>query len=298
MDLAIVSDADWAAVTVTVLEVAAGMFEPPAGAPVTVAVLTTEPASRSACVTACVAVQVVEAPGANVVDGHEMPDAFGSVIVIEPSVVWPVLRTTKEYGIEAPTAEYPVDVVDFTMVSEDESGAFVSVQVMSSPRVGVIAKGTALEPVAGSTVGDPDAVLTHETVSLYWLRTDVLPAAIDSLNVYANPGVAEATATTPVEAVTVAPEPAVVTLDPDGATPLGEIAIVNWSAATRREPLSALTSVSFVTDTQEMLSGRAAESVTVTPVTSDVPVLDGRSFTVAVFVMTAGQGADDAICCS
>ena len=56
-----------------------------------------------------------------------------------------------------------------------------------------------------------------------------------------NSGVAAATTTAPVFAVTVAPAPEVVTLPPDGATPPGDSDIVNWSAAARRDPLSAFT---------------------------------------------------------
>ena len=109
---------------------------------------------------------------------------------------------------------------------------------------------------------------------------------------------AVATATTPVLAVTVAPDPVVVALAPDGGAPLGEIAMVNWSGFDSREPLSALTRRSFVTGMQAIASGVATVSVVVTPTMSVVPVVVGRSFTVAVFVIVAGQVALDEMFCS
>ena len=111
--------------------------------------------------------QVVLADGARVVATHEIPEATGSVIVIDCSVVWPVLVTVNEYGIVAPTAEYPVEVVDFAMESEDVSGEFVSVQVMSSFNAGVIANGTIDEPLAGRTVEEPAVAFTQVTAERY-----------------------------------------------------------------------------------------------------------------------------------
>ena len=105
VDFAIVIDGVWVAGTVTVFELVDGMAEPPGGVPVTDAVFTTDAASRSAWVAVWLAVQVVDAPGARVVTGHEMPVTMGSVIVMELSVTAPVLRTTNVYGMVAPTAE-------------------------------------------------------------------------------------------------------------------------------------------------------------------------------------------------
>ena len=107
--------------------------------------------------------QVVDTPGASEVAGQVMPVALGSLTVSELSVVAPAFFTTNEYGTEVPSPEYDVDVDDFVMVSADIKGALVSVQVMLSPPTGVTLKGTAEEPEAGSTVAEPEAVLTQVT---------------------------------------------------------------------------------------------------------------------------------------
>jgi hypothetical protein len=73
--------------TVTVTELTDGIGDPPGGVPVTDAVLTTFPASRSAWVMVCVPVQFATAVGARVVTSQVIPAAFGSVMVIEPNVV-------------------------------------------------------------------------------------------------------------------------------------------------------------------------------------------------------------------
>ena len=89
-------DGDCVAGMVTTSEFTTGIGEPPGGVPVTVALFTIEPESRSAWVTTWVAVQVVEAPGASDVAGQVMPVALGLLTVMELSVVAPVFFTTNE----------------------------------------------------------------------------------------------------------------------------------------------------------------------------------------------------------
>ena len=52
------------------------------------------PASRSAWVTVCVAVQVIVAPGASGANGQEIPVALASVMVIVLRVTLPALVTS------------------------------------------------------------------------------------------------------------------------------------------------------------------------------------------------------------
>ena len=85
MDFTIVMADDCVAGTVIELDDVVGMAEPPGGVPVTVAVLITDPASRSAWVTVWTAVQVVDAPTARVLTGQEIEEAFGSLTEREPS---------------------------------------------------------------------------------------------------------------------------------------------------------------------------------------------------------------------
>ena len=100
VDLAIVSVGAWTAGTVTVFDDTGLIGVPEGGVAVTEAVLITLPASRSACVTVCDPVHVVDAPGRRVVAGHEMPVAFGSDTLTDVTVTLPVLVTTNEYGID------------------------------------------------------------------------------------------------------------------------------------------------------------------------------------------------------
>ena len=81
--------------TLTVLEETGAIGVPFGGVPTTDAVLSMVPASRSACVTVWVAVQVVVAPGASGVVGQEMPTAFGSLTVTTVMVTLPALVTLK-----------------------------------------------------------------------------------------------------------------------------------------------------------------------------------------------------------
>ena len=85
---------------------------PDGGVPEAVAVLATTPAFTSDCVMVRVAVQVVDAPGANVVDGHVMADrpGSGSVMVTEVSVTLPVFVTAKENVCVSPN-DAPVGAV-------------------------------------------------------------------------------------------------------------------------------------------------------------------------------------------
>ena len=96
VDFVIVINGDCMAGIVTTREFTTGIGEPPGGVPVTEALLTMLPESRSAWVTTCVAVQVVDPPGASDVAGQVMPVALGSLTVIELSVVAPVFFTRNE----------------------------------------------------------------------------------------------------------------------------------------------------------------------------------------------------------
>ena len=86
-------DGVWTAGTVTVFDGTGVSAGPLGGVPVTAAVLTTDPASRSAWVTVCVPVQVVDAPGASVVAVQVTPVVLGSVTVTAVRVTLPVLVT-------------------------------------------------------------------------------------------------------------------------------------------------------------------------------------------------------------
>ena len=69
---------------------------PPGGVPVAVALLSTVPASTSACVIVCVPVQVVLAPGASVVTGQTAAASrFASSTTMPVIVTLPVLVTRK-----------------------------------------------------------------------------------------------------------------------------------------------------------------------------------------------------------
>ena len=72
--------------------------------PVAVAVLLIDPASTSDWVMLRVAVHVVEAPGANVVDGHDTLDnpANGSVMLTAVRVTLPVFVTANENVCTSP----------------------------------------------------------------------------------------------------------------------------------------------------------------------------------------------------
>ena len=97
-------DADLAMVslglaTMAVLVVSGGLVvvPPPGAVPVTVAELFTVPASTSACVTVCVPVHVVLAPGASVVTGQTAAaSSWPSTTAMPVMVTLPVLVTRNE----------------------------------------------------------------------------------------------------------------------------------------------------------------------------------------------------------
>ena len=103
----------------------------------------------------------------------------------------------------------------------------VIVQLMRSPLAGVTENDVPVPD--GNTVGDPPVALEHEMELAYWPSTEVEPAAIASVSVYAVPPVS---VVIPVVAETAAP--AVVAAATVDAPFL--IATVNWSAATARDP--------------------------------------------------------------
>ena len=109
--------------TVTVFESTGLVGVPEGGVPTTEATFTTEPASRSACVTVCVPLQVVDTPGANVVTGQVTPAVFGSDTATLVSVTFPVLVTTNEYAMVLPTALYDEVLVDLTIDSDGDCTA-------------------------------------------------------------------------------------------------------------------------------------------------------------------------------
>ena len=88
---------DGVSTTVTAADAVSVTSTPPGEVPVTVAVFAIEPASRSACVTVYVAVQVVRAPGASVVTGQVIADrpGSGSATTIGSSVTLPVFSSPK-----------------------------------------------------------------------------------------------------------------------------------------------------------------------------------------------------------
>ena len=96
---------------------------PDGGVPDAVAVLLIDPAFTLACVIALMAVHVVDAPGANVVDGQLIADrpASGSVMLTEVRVTLPVLVTRNENVCTSPN-DAPVgavSVVNATVLAND-----------------------------------------------------------------------------------------------------------------------------------------------------------------------------------
>lgn len=103
--------------TVTVLELTGVAGVPLGGVPTTDAVFTILPASRSACVTVCVPLHVVETPGSNEFAAQETPATFGSLTAMALMVTLPVFFTVKVYGIAALRTETLAVVVALTMLS-------------------------------------------------------------------------------------------------------------------------------------------------------------------------------------
>jgi hypothetical protein len=129
---------------------------PDGGVPDTVAVFLTCPAFTSACVTVYVAVHVVDAPGANVVTGHETTGggpARTNVISLTVSpvrVTLPVLVTRKLYVTCSPAAPTEVGDTDLTSVSAGPA-----------PMVTTAVAGG--EVTAGPDGGVPDTVAVFVT---------------------------------------------------------------------------------------------------------------------------------------
>jgi hypothetical protein len=141
--------------TTTTLEATGVIGIPLGGVPVTVAVFTKEPASRSACVTVCEAVQVVETPGAKVVTGQLTAVVRGSETAMLVMVTLPVLVTTNEYGTMVPTALTDTVAVDFTT---DNAGPCIAGTVTVLEFTGAIGA-----PIGG--VPTTEAVLITEPAS-------------------------------------------------------------------------------------------------------------------------------------
>ncbi len=160
-DADFVSPSAGAAVIVTVAVEAADRTTAPVGeVAAAVALLTTEPASASACVTAYEAVQVVASPGASVVTGQatEGTGPAGAVNVsamLSPVTVWlPVLATANAYATVWP-ARLTV------------RGVAVLVRVIAAARV-VVTVAVEAPDVTAPPVGSVPAtvaVLTTEPLS-------------------------------------------------------------------------------------------------------------------------------------
>src|ERR1039458_8001030 len=107
-DFTIEMPEDWAT-GVDVDDGAEMMGEPWGGEPLAAAVLLTTPASTSARVMVCgvSAVQVSEAPGANVGSGQVMGPAIASVTKIDVNVTEPVLVTRYDHEMVSPRSVWP-----------------------------------------------------------------------------------------------------------------------------------------------------------------------------------------------
>ena len=84
--LAMVRVGVWVALTVIWFDGTGAIGGPEGGVAVTLAMLTTEPASRSTWVTVCVPVHVVLAPGASVVAAQVTPAVLASVTLTAVTV--------------------------------------------------------------------------------------------------------------------------------------------------------------------------------------------------------------------
>lgn len=169
--LVMLSAAAATAGTVTWFELVGPTAPDPGSVAETVAVLTTEPLFRSASVTVCEPVQVVDCPGASVVARHDTPDVLGSVTLIDDSVTLPVLRTVKEYGIVSPMVEYPVFAVFFEIVI---AGVCVALTVTVFDIAGAIGVPPGGVPVTEAVLTtDPESRLAWVTV---WVAEQVVEA--------------------------------------------------------------------------------------------------------------------------
>src|SRR5215217_384461 len=169
---------------------------PTGGVATTEAVLTTEPASTSACTTVWAPVHVVDAFGARVVTGQDTPVVFGSDTAMAPIVTLPVLVTRNEYGIVCPTGGMVTVVDDLTIVS---AGSEVKVTVASLGRP----MPTTSEKFDGPLVKEPvvldvtGTVTMHETAPASRLPpTETVDPPISAVTVPAGHVVAAGPATT------------------------------------------------------------------------------------------------------
>jgi hypothetical protein len=78
------------------------------------AVLITWPASRSACVTVCDPLHVVDVPGARLLAGQDTPATPGSDTANASIVTLPMFVTVNEHATTSPTAVIASTVVDLT----------------------------------------------------------------------------------------------------------------------------------------------------------------------------------------
>ena len=119
-----------------------------------VAELTTLPASTSGCVSRYAAVQVVEAPGASCVAGHETVPTLASLTVTLVRVTFPVFVTRNVYGTDEP-AVLPVGVpavfFSVTLGVEAMSVVIPSVAVTAGPLGGVAEVVAVLTTLPAST---------------------------------------------------------------------------------------------------------------------------------------------------
>ena len=160
--VSVVRAADFVSVIVFVCSIGVDVDEeadviagPVGGVPLAVAVLAITPVFTSACVIVRVAVHVVDAPGANVVDGQLMADrpVSGSAMLSEARVTLPVLVTRNENVCTSPN-DAPVGAVSVVMAT-----VLVSVTVVVW-LIGVVVDelfDVTAGPVGG--VPEPDAVL-------------------------------------------------------------------------------------------------------------------------------------------
>ena len=113
------------------------------------------------------AVQVVDAPGANVVTGHDTVTAVAGAVAVsvtarDDTVTFPVFVTTNEYEMLWPAAVTDVGDADFTTVS---AGAAVAVTVaVDAGEVTVAPAGVFPAAVAESLI---DPASTSACVAVY-----------------------------------------------------------------------------------------------------------------------------------
>ena len=135
---------------------------PAGGVPDAVAVLASDPASMSACVTVYVAVHVVDTPGANVATGHETADRPGNAsdTPTDVSVTLPVFVTTNEYETVAPASVTEAGDTDLAMAIDG-----VRTVVTVSASVSVTVEPLGADPVTVAVFAiDPASMFACVTV--------------------------------------------------------------------------------------------------------------------------------------